>query len=82
MNVSIGEHREGFVERVVKDGRYSSPGEVVREGLRLVEEREAKLAALLATLDASVPGGEVSHDEIDEALAAKPKELRERGFGA
>jgi antitoxin ParD1/3/4 len=45
MNVSPGARWEGFVENIVKDGRYGSASEVVREGLRLVEEREARLAA-------------------------------------
>jgi len=48
MSVSIGERWEGSVERIVRRGRYGSVSEVVREGLRLVEEREAKLAALNA----------------------------------
>ncbi|MFC7554757.1 type II toxin-antitoxin system ParD family antitoxin [Pseudoroseomonas wenyumeiae] len=39
MNVSIGQRWEGFVESVVRSGRYGSASEVVREGLRLVEER-------------------------------------------
>ena len=43
MNVSIGERWEGFVEDAVKSGRYALASKVVREGLRLVEEREAKL---------------------------------------
>ncbi len=46
MNVSIGDRWQAFVERVVQAGRYASASEVVREGLRLVEEREAKLNAL------------------------------------
>jgi antitoxin ParD1/3/4 len=83
MNVSIGDRWEGFVDRVVKDGRYSSASEVVREGLRLVEEREVKLVALRATLDASIAlGGEVTDEELDAALAAKSAELRGKGYGA
>jgi antitoxin ParD1/3/4 len=83
MNVSIGERWQGFVDRVVKDGRYGSASEVVREGLRLVEEREAKLLALRATLDASIArGGEVSDAELDAAVAAKSAELRSQGYGA
>jgi antitoxin ParD1/3/4 len=82
MNVSIGERWEGFVERIVKSGRYGSASEVVREGLRLVEEREAKLAALREKIDASIAaGGEVSDDELDAAIAAKAIELRARGHG-
>ncbi len=82
MNVSVGDRWEGFVERVVKDGRYSSASEVVREGLRLVEEREAKLLALRATLDASISsGGEVSDEELDFALAERAAAWRARGLG-
>ena len=51
MNVSLGERWEVFVESVVKSGRYNSASEVVREGLRLVEEREARLRALCDTFE-------------------------------
>jgi antitoxin ParD1/3/4 len=81
MNVSIGERWQGFVDRVVKDGRYGSASEVVREGLRLVEEREAKLTALRATLDASIAQGEeITDDELDAALDAKSAELRQNRY--
>ena len=81
MNVSIGERWEGFVERAVKSGRYGSASEVVREGLRLVEEREAKLQALRETLSASIAqGGHNTEDDLDRALAAKEAELAKAGF--
>jgi len=65
MNVSVGERWEGFVEEVVKSGRYGSASEVVREGLRLVEERETKLKALRETIDASIArGGSQSSEEV------------------
>jgi len=77
MNVSIGERWEEFVERIVKDGRYGSASEVVREGLRLVEEREAKLQALRDTLNASIArGGSHTPEEVDamlDDLAAKSR---------
>jgi antitoxin ParD1/3/4 len=83
MNVSIGDRWEQFVEQTVKTGRYGSASEVVREGLRLVEEREAKLKALRATLDASIAaGGEVTDDELDHAIAARSEELRRKGIEA
>jgi len=81
MNVSIGDRWETFVTEVVKQGRYGSASEVVREGLRLVEEREAKLKALRATLEESIAaGGESSEEEIDAALRAKSAELARQGF--
>jgi antitoxin ParD1/3/4 len=83
MNVSVGDRWEKFVEQAVKAGRYGSASEVVREGLRLVEEREAKLRALRATLDASIAaGGPVTDDQLDAALARRSAELLRKGGGA
>ena len=81
MNVSIGERWQEFVERIVQAGRYGSASEVVREGLRLVEERELKLNALRAMLDASIAaGGEATDTDIDRALEAKATQLSKEGF--
>jgi antitoxin ParD1/3/4 len=81
MNVSIGDRWEAFVEQIVRAGRYGSASGVVREGLRLVEEREAKLKALRAMLDASITaGGEASDGDIDTALDAKATQLAKEGF--
>ncbi len=81
MNVSIGQRWEEFVDGVVRDGRYGSASEVVREGLRLVEEREAKLKALRRTIEASIAeGGDLSQDEVTAALSAKAQALASEGF--
>jgi antitoxin ParD1/3/4 len=81
MNVSLGERWEKFVESTVKQGRYGSASEVVREGLRLVEEREARLAALRETLDRSIAaGGDVSDEDLDASLDAAAKDLGKAGF--
>ena len=49
-NVSLTKHQEQFIQRKVKSGRYLSSSEVVREGLRLLEEadhiRDERLEAL------------------------------------
>jgi antitoxin ParD1/3/4 len=83
MNVSIGERWERFVAQAVEDGRYGSASEVVREGLRLVEERESKLRALRTILDASIAaGGEVTDAQLDDALAERANELLRQGIGA
>jgi antitoxin ParD1/3/4 len=81
MNVSIGERWETFIDAIVKQGRYSSASEVVREGLRLVEEREAKLTALRETLAASIArGGENTEEDVDAALDALDAELAKAGY--
>ena len=57
MNVSVGQRWETFIARIVRSGRDGSASEVVRKGLRLVEEREAKPLALRHMLDASIKAG-------------------------
>ena len=49
-SVTIGDHFAAFIEEQVQRGRYSSVSEAVRAGLRLLEERETKLAALQEAL--------------------------------
>ncbi|WP_439498195.1 type II toxin-antitoxin system ParD family antitoxin [Bosea sp. (in: a-proteobacteria)] len=71
MNVSIGRRWEEFVASAVETGRYGSASEVVREGLRLVEEREAKLRALRDTLNAAIEeGGSHTDEEVAAAIEA------------
>jgi antitoxin ParD1/3/4 len=71
MNVSVGKRWEDFVSGLVNAGRYGSSSEVIREGLRLVEERETKLAALRRTLDAAIErGGSVTDEEVAATVEA------------
>jgi antitoxin ParD1/3/4 len=49
-SVDLGKQLETFVTRLVESGRYNSRSEVLREGVRLIHERETKLAALDAAI--------------------------------
>lgn len=80
MNVSIGKRWENFIEDAVKEGRYGSASEVVREGLRLVEEREAKLEALREEINAAIESeGRLSAEEVGVHLDARMKEWKPKG---
>lgn len=49
-NVVLSEHQQHLVETLVKSGRYQNASEVLREGLRLVEERERMATVKLKAL--------------------------------
>jgi antitoxin ParD1/3/4 len=56
-NVVITDHQQELIESLVKSGRYQNASEVLREGLRLIEAREARDAAKLKALRAAVDEG-------------------------
>ncbi len=70
MDLSIRDHWEDVVTEAVKSGRFSSPEEVVHEGLRLVAERELKLTAVRERIEASIndPRPSLTDEEVGEAL--------------
>ena len=77
ISADLGAHLEGYVNELVTKGRYNSKSEVLREGVRLVQEREAKLAALDAALArgiADVEAGRVI--PLDEAFDRLRQELK------
>ena len=56
-NIVLTNHQEQFLGILIKDGRYQNASEVLREGLRLVEEKELQYQQKLLTLRDAVTEG-------------------------
>lgn len=81
MRVNVGRPWQGLVETLVEKGRYASADEVVEDGLRLIREREDKLAWLRAKVARSLDGGgDLSDADVDRALQDTTERLRARGL--
>ena len=50
ISADLGTKLEAFVADLVENGRYNSKSEVLREGVRLIQDREARLAELNAAI--------------------------------
>lgn len=71
-SVALGDYFEGFVENRIAEGRYKNASEVIRAGLRLLEEEENKIQALRAAIQEGLDSGIVQ----DFNPAAFLKELK------
>jgi antitoxin ParD1/3/4 len=56
-SVSLGDYFEGFVESRIAEGRFKNASEVIRAGLRLLEEEENKVIALRSAIQEGIHSG-------------------------
>ncbi|MCC7346282.1 MAG: type II toxin-antitoxin system ParD family antitoxin [Variibacter sp.] len=66
--LELGEYFDKFVDRQVAEGRFKSPEEVVREGLRLVEQQVARLETLQRALIEGEESGAPIPFDLEEFL--------------
>ncbi len=77
---TLGTHFEAFVQAQLASGRYNNASEVLRDALRLMEERERRLNALDAAIARGLADGAAERvhdldqvfDDLEETLAAMP----------
>lgn len=87
-NVVLTDHHEKVIDRLVKSGRYQNASEVMREALRLIEQRDAEDAAKLKTLKEAAAAGfadldegrysELAEDEVGGYVAEIGKRARKK----
>lgn len=79
VSADLGAVLESFVTNLVASGRYHSKSEVLREGVRLIQERETRLAALDASIARGVADADAGRvkpapdvfDRVEAKLKAK-----------
>jgi antitoxin ParD1/3/4 len=75
ISAELGSQLEDFVAKLVESGRYNSKSEVLREGVRIIQDRETKLAAMHAAIArglADADAGRVKPmEEVFDRLAAE-----------
>jgi len=67
-SVTIGAHYEKFISQQVSQGHFGSASEAIRAGLRLLEEREAKLSLLRRALVEGEESGTADYS-LEDLLA-------------
>jgi antitoxin ParD1/3/4 len=87
-NVVLTDHQAELIDRLVRSGRYQNASEVLREGLRLVEQHTAEDAARLLALEKAAELGwndiatgryaDVAADELGDFIDALGKQAAER----
>jgi antitoxin ParD1/3/4 len=76
-SISLGDHFEDFVDNKVSTGRFKNASEVIRAGLRLLEEEESKMVALRNAIEDGFESGLAKNftpkKHLEKLKAAKHK---------
>ena len=78
-SVSLGNYFDQFVSSQVSVGRYKNVSEVIRAGLRLLENEENKIIALRSAIQQGLNSPRVENFDFDKHLAEIKSEKRKNG---
>ncbi len=67
-SISIGDYFDDFIKSSISTGRYNNVSEVVRAGLRLLEEEENKVIALRGAIQEGIESGIASDFDPESHL--------------
>ncbi len=78
-SISLGNYFDQFVHTQVSAGRYKNVSEVIRAGLRLLENEESKVMALKNAIQEGLSSSRVENFDFDENLIKIKAEKRNNG---
>lgn len=78
-SISLGDHFENFVDNRVSTGRFKNASEVVRAGLRLLEEEETKIYTLKKAIKEGIDSGLVKNFDAKRHLLKLKSEKKKNG---
>ena len=67
-SITLGNYFDEFIQGILREGRYKNASEVVRAGLRLLEEEEQKIIALRHAIDEGINSGLAEDFDPEEHL--------------
>ena len=70
-SVSLGDHFRGYIDERVRSGRYNSSSDVIRAGLRLLEEHESRVEAPRSAMIEGEQSGQATPFDFDAFIARK-----------
>jgi len=77
-SISLGDYFDKFIQGIITEGRYKNASEVVRAGLRLLEEEEKKIIVLRLAIQEGIDSG-IAHDFDPDEHLRKLKSQRKNG---
>ncbi|MBS1731707.1 MAG: type II toxin-antitoxin system ParD family antitoxin [Bacteroidetes bacterium] len=78
-SVALGDYFENFVDSKVSAGRFKNASEVIRAGLRLLEEEESKIIALKNAIQEGINSGAAKNFDAKKHLAKLKSAKRKNG---
>jgi antitoxin ParD1/3/4 len=75
-SIALGDHFHDFVQELVSRGRFGTTSEVIRAGLRLLEEQDARLVALQKAIQEGIDSGPAEPFDFDAYTSSRESELK------
>tara|TARA_B100000745_G_C19990728_1_gene335898 strand:+ start:130 stop:381 length:252 start_codon:yes stop_codon:yes gene_type:complete len=78
-SISLGDYFDQFIQTQISAGRYKNVSEIIRAGLRLLENEESKVIALKNAIQEGMNSPKIENFDFDEHLAKLKSEKRKNG---